>query len=60
MLTRQLMSVVSVLVIFFTFVLGGAWMEFVLRWLVAPAIVLILGALAVGLFVAFLSPPQRH
>jgi hypothetical protein len=55
MIFRQLMPVAAALVIFFTFVLGGAWMEFVIRWLVAPAIVLILGALLVSLFVAFLS-----
>lgn len=56
MLSRQLLPVFAALAIFFTFTLGGAWLEFILRYLVMPALVLLLAGLAVSLFIAFLMP----
>ena len=37
-----------------------AALNFVATWIIAPAIALLIGGLAVALFVAFLVPPPRR
>jgi len=58
MMFRQLLVVLTAMAIFFPFVLGGEALKFVATWIIAPTIVLLLGGLAVALFVAFLVPPR--
>lgn len=60
MMLRQLLVVLTAMAIFFPFALGGEALEFLATWVIAPAIVLLLGGLAVALFVALLVPPARR
>lgn len=39
---------------------GEVAVKFFATWIITPAIVLLIGGLAVGLFVAFLMPPPRR
>lgn len=60
MFFRQMLVVLTAMAIVFTLAFGGdAVLKFVATWIIAPAIVLLIGGLAIALFVAFLMPPRR-
>lgn len=60
MFFRQLLPVIAAMAIVFPLYFGGeAALKFFATWIITPAIVLLIGGLAVALFVAFLMPPRR-
>lgn len=61
MFFRQMLPVIVVLAVGLAFAIDGdATLKFIATWIIAPAIVLLIGGLAVALFVAFLTPPPRR